>query len=253
MQRKGLVLITAATVTAFGAGFTLVSVRTASGHAALSTSTLTQTPHEARSDGPQIRETAAGLLRAGIHPHMLAAAGADGEDLTAILNALQQAEGDPCSALLAAEAHVGTARAEVQRLSRLASSGLATQNDLTALSAARASLASAITARDTYSTTIRGLAANQLGQQAQANLAAACGNARHNLPCTYAPTVDTQADALTLKRALAAQRTAQRWNEETPAQAAAVIAAADVAAGATSTALHAHHHSVMTAWNNAIE
>lgn len=253
MQRKGLVLITAATVTAFGAGFTLVSVRTASGRAALSMSMRPSAPHEAPQDGPQTRDVAAALLRAGIHPSMLAAAGADGEDLTAILTALQQAEGDPCSALLAAEAHVGTARAEVQRLARLASSGLATQNDLTALTAAGASLASAITARDTYTATIRSLASNQLGQQAQTNLAAACGNARHNLPCTYAPTVDTQADALTLRRALAAQRTAERWNEETPTQAAAVIAAADVAAGATSTALHAHHHSVMTAWNNAVD
>jgi hypothetical protein len=102
--------------------------------------------------GPAVVATAGAdlevqLLRAGLDSHALAAAGLSAQEASALVDAFASAVAEAPAALANADASYVSARKASDELTRKVASGLASQEEITALSQAKGALEAAKTAR----------------------------------------------------------------------------------------------------------
>jgi hypothetical protein len=103
-------------------------------------------------NGPSLAVTAGAdlevqLLRAGLDSSALAAAGLSAQEASALVDAFASAVADAPTALSDADAQYASARKSCDALSRKVASGLASQEEVTALAQAKTALEAAKTAR----------------------------------------------------------------------------------------------------------
>ena len=166
---------------------------------------------------------AATLARCGLTADSLAAAGLDAQDATAVRTAVVAKLETDAVALNAATESLASARSALDSLRKTAQ-GQPTDQEAaqiataaTAVGAAEASLASVIDQFVTAGTA-------ELTNGAKSLLAAIRSNAARTVPAPYlVQSLDDEA-YVRLRDALAAERTAQKLEEETPAEAASHLA-----------------------------
>jgi hypothetical protein len=202
---------------------------------------------------PPVNTVFAGvLLRVGLGADVLAAAGISGEQVAALVAAVEQ---NCDSATLASrdEAYIA-ARQTHDRLRRLIQSGKGTQEDVTARSTAEATLNTATSARDSYLATARAAGLATVTAEQAARVTKIFANQKWGLPTQYLVKDRTEPEWVALREALAAKRISEQDEDEPLAQSAQeYLAAADAVSevAAAKVSLDAGIASVQTAWNLA--
>jgi hypothetical protein len=205
-------------------------------------------------DGPMLSSGAsAALMRARITPESLAAAGVTSEETTALLARAATWWGDNGAACAASCAAIDGAGISVDALRRKAQSGLASEGDLTALSAAVAAMNSARSTHDEKLDAYWAAATNGLEGDKVAKLLAYRDNADAaiRLPTAYLVVTRDESDATALRDALSEVAT----NGEGAASAAQTIVTTADGNGAVSAAkayLTNNLGGITTAWTSAI-
>lgn len=195
------------------------------------------------------------LLRTGISPQALAAAGLSGSDATGIVGRARSALAESVTALRAADQAASAAREQVDGLERRVRSGLGGPQDVADLGAARTALGSAKSTLEAQLEALRSAAlSDQLSPGSLQTLSTIRGNQRWRFPTEYLCKSAQESEWLGLRRALSVQRQAQRENEEVPAAAQTTLTAwgADQAV-ATARANLANLDAVKAAWRAAID
>ncbi|MBI5283451.1 MAG: hypothetical protein HY874_00010 [Chloroflexi bacterium] len=193
------------------------------------------------------------LLRAGLKPEALAAAGIAPSSIASALQSAAQSIAAAPSALATADADFAHARGESDRVERLIQSGKGTPADVSAYQNAKAALATA--------TAQRSAVLDQLFASATANLSAAQrtaltnlrANAAWNLPPEFLVVNRSQEDWVRLRDALANEKIARKLHDQPDAGAQAQLAnwRASVAVAAARTGLDTNLAQIRTNWNAA--
>ncbi len=150
------------------------------------------------------------LLRVGLSPEALTAAGFTATDARALVGRARSVLGEDIAGLRAADDTLATGRRRVDGLERLVRSGLGRDQDVQDLAAARTALASARTAQAAALESVRTYA---LGDGASPAGAAVLdrvrGNGRWRFPTQYLCRSATEAEWVRLRDALSIRRQAQ--------------------------------------------
>ncbi len=195
------------------------------------------------------------LLRVGLSPEALAAAGFTATDARALVGRARSVLVEDIAGLRAADDARATCRRRVDGLERLVRSGLGSNQDLQDLAAARTALASAQTALAAALESARTYA---LGDGASPAGAAVLdrirANGRWRFPTKYLCRSATEAEWVRLRDALSIRRQAQSEGGEVPAPTRQLLAAwdADAAVSAAAANLSARQAEVKTAWDAAV-
>jgi len=190
------------------------------------------------------------VLRTGLTPERLAAAGASSGVVNAVLNAAAEDLGD-CNALDSADATYSTARGARDTLERLVKSGLGTEEDVTALASAEAALTAAAAARDSILASARAAGAAELTSAQQATLTSLLSNCDRRLPIEFLVLDLEAADWLTLRNALDDEKAAPKLGLEPNAELQSFLTTKRaVAAVATAKAnLDSNLAAIQAAWD----
>lgn len=193
------------------------------------------------------------LLRAGLSPEALAAAGVTPVAVASTLQAAaQQLAGAP-SALANADLAFANARRESDRLERLIQSGKGSQEDVAAYQAAKAALEAATAQRQAALDAVLTAATSSLPAAQRTALLNARANAAWNLPPEFLVVNRSQEDWVRLRDALANEKIARKLGDQADPAAQAQLAnwrAAPAVAMARS-GLDTHLTQVRANWNTA--
>jgi hypothetical protein len=197
------------------------------------------------------------LIRAGLDPKALAAAGVSSGTVGSVLQAAADTINANPNALPSADTAFMSARPDVDRLAAKIQSGLATQEDFTAYQAATSALATATTQRQTaldniFTSAIANLSAGQRATLTQIRVNRAQDmSASH--PTEFLVLDRSQEDWVSLRDCLANEHIAIKYPDTLDQGAQAQLAAwrADPAVSAAKNSLDANLAAVTTAWNTA--
>jgi hypothetical protein len=195
------------------------------------------------------------LIRAGLDPKALAAAGVSSGSIASLVQAANTTAGEQASALAAADATYASNRASGDRLQRLIQSGRGSGEDVQSYQAAVSARDTASTQRDTaIAAVITGATAGLTSGQ-RATLATIRANRSWNLPLEFLVVNREQSEWVALRDALANERIAGKLGEEPDAAAQTQLATwrANGSVAAARTALDTNLASVTTAWNNTTD
>jgi hypothetical protein len=188
-------------------------------------------------------------------PESLASAGLSGPDVTGLVGRARSDLSPVIEDYREAHTDFGSARAEVDRLERLVRSGLASQEQVTALTTARSAFTAANTAHDNHQGAAFTAATEEslTGPQVAA-LVQIRANTAWDLPSEYKVRSATEPEWVALRDALAAERIAQREGSEVPAGAQSVLTAwrADPAVSAARASLASNLAAVSAAYSAAV-
>lgn len=192
------------------------------------------------------------LLRIGITPEVVAAAGVQSSTLQSALSAELEGLEAAVSTLATHDAACAAAKREVDALKREVQSGLGTEQDVTDLAAAKAALESATAARNTFLAGICAGLCENLSGDANTAIHRMCASKRwKTLPAAYRVEDRTEAEWLAIRDALASKKTHERFGDAVPAETTQFLASldadADVAAAASSSA--SYLAGVQTLWD----
>ncbi|MBI5285617.1 MAG: hypothetical protein HY874_11035 [Chloroflexi bacterium] len=192
------------------------------------------------------------LLRSGLRPEALAAAGVPPSSIASALQAAQSLTMVP-TALASADAAFANARRASDRLERLIQSGKGTPADVAAYQIARAALASATAQRQAVLDQVFDAATTSLSTLQRTALINLRANAAWNLPPEFLVVNRTQEDWVRLRDALANEKIARKLHDQPDASAQAQLAnwrshsAVAAARGGLDTSLA----QIRTNWNAA--
>ncbi len=198
-------------------------------------------------------ELAGALVRAGLTPEHLAAAGVDGTRARAVYAAAEAHLEEHIGTLRGADADLAEARAEHDRLLRLVQSGTGSPEDVTALASARTTLAGAQSAADAanaglFAAATEGLSGGEVAAVQTARTNAGAGRA---LATRYLLQERTEAQWRRLRDALANRRIAAARGEEPDQGAAGTCLDADADSATAAANLQANLAGVQAAWEAA--
>lgn len=197
------------------------------------------------------------LLRAGLSPESLAAAGFTGTQTGSLVTRAREELSESITAYRSAQSTLATERARVENLERKVRSGLGNQQqDVADLAAARTALA---TAQATVDSSFGAVRAAALGEGQSPDrlslLDTIRSNNRWRFPTQYLCKAATEAEWVRLRNALSIKRQAEQDNEQVPPEAQRLLSTwnADAAVSAAAANLSLRRAEVKTAWDRAID
>ena len=200
-------------------------------------------------------DLATALIRAGLDPEALAAAGVTSSETTTLVGLADQYLQGASSTLSGLDADYAAARKERDELQRLIQSGLGTSQDVTDYQSAAADVADAETARDDFLDGLFDDAAVGLSASEVSTLQAIHGNRHWDLPIQYLVINRTEQAWVDLREALANLEICEKLSEDPDQACVGFVGDADldtdVAAAASS--LDANGAAVTSAWQSAVE
>ncbi|MCC6285057.1 MAG: hypothetical protein IT439_07100 [Phycisphaerales bacterium] len=201
---------------------------------------------------PAPTQTAVMLHAAGLAPDAMAAAGVTAAQTTDAILRIRESLPQVAAQFTAAHNASSAASIEHDRLERLVRSGAGTQDDVTALAAARTQLQAATAQRDTAVQAF--VQAAELGGEVNARLAALGDTRGRELPLHYAAASRPDDAWIALRHALASADIHTRLGEEVPQAARDVILAADSDAAVIAARVNLENNgpAVAEAWNQAV-
>ncbi len=204
---------------------------------------------------PTPLEITAALHRVNLDVHALTAAGLSANAVTALVDDAQAHLVAHSSSLPLADVAFNEARAECDRLERLIQSGLHTENDPAAFTAAGAAFTQAQTDRQEVLNDLIAAATADLTVETKALLATIRGNSDWEPPVAYRVIERTQAQWVQLREALAQERIALANDEPLEPQTAAYLAdiRANPAVANALANLQTNLAPNSNAWNNALQ
>jgi hypothetical protein len=206
------------------------------------------------SEDPVVAEgLATTMLRIGLTPDALAAAGCSSADVTSAAGYLNTHLLDDESAIPAADAAWASANNAVQDLKRAIKGGEATEEEIGGLAALESTLASASAARDALLDEAFAVAAAALSLDEKADVLTIRGNSSWGLAAHFLVVDRSQEDWVALRDALDEERIAAKYSEAVSAGSQALLSAArgnaDVAAAKTN--LDINLAAITAAWDSA--
>ena len=201
-------------------------------------------------------EVATSLMRAGITPDVLAAAGVSSSAVATVFSdaaSALNAEGT-VSDLRVADTNFASSQRDIQLLTKRLRSGQATAEDQTALQAARSANDSAATQRSSIIDAVFDAAKESLSLEQVGRIETIAAGQSWGLPVQYSVVSRTEAQWLELRDALANVRICTERDVDPDATCNAVVAAAD-AVPAVVTARNAHERTRAAhenAWTSAM-
>ena len=173
--------------------------------------------NQARAVLPLVAPTASdlevALLRSGLGPEALTAAGLSGANAATVVSDLITYMTINPGVLDSADVSFSSAKVAADQLKRTIQSGLGTAEDLTAYTTAKANLASATTSRAGVISDFFTAATDDLSQAQKAALSTIRGNAYWDRPTEFLTVTNTEADWVELRDALAHERIANANGE----------------------------------------
>lgn len=203
---------------------------------------------------PAASELAVALIRAGMGPEALAAAGLSPGGATMVVSNLRDFMIANPAALDVADAAFASAKQSVDELKRLIQSGQGEAEDVTAYNAAKTQLSLAQTQRQSVLDDFFTAATADLGQTQKDTLTAIKGNSDWDRPAEFLVVNRTQAQWVELRECLANERIATDQGEDPDPDAQTTLSdyrsAAPVAAAKAN--LDANLAVITAAWDQAI-
>ncbi len=173
---------------------------------------------------PSSAQVANGLLRAGLDPEALTAAGlSPGAATTLISDAYGHLIDNP-GVIDLADAAYAQAKPECDRLERLVRSGRATPEEVNACGAARMALTLAESQRESVLSDMFSAGTWGLSEAQGSTLAAIRSNSNWDLPTEFLVVDHTEAEWVQLREALANERIAAKLSEDPDPGAQAILA-----------------------------
>jgi len=194
------------------------------------------------------------LLRAGLSPEALAAAGVQPAQVSAAFQTASQVLTSTPNLMHDADAAFAEARANTDRLKRKIQSGKAEEGDVQAYQAAKTALATATTAREAVLNQVFDAATASLGDtRRQALQAIRTNRAAWNLPTEFLVVNRSEQEWVQLRDFLANERIAPKVGEEPDPSAQAALAnwRANASVAAARTGLTSNLDSMRSSWNQA--
>jgi hypothetical protein len=193
------------------------------------------------------------LLRCGLVAEALAAAGVSAQETSALVDAFEESMVAQPGALSQKDESCAAARVAKEDLERKVASGLATQEQVAALTTAKSTLTSAIAARDQLLNAWFTDATEQLSAGKLATLNMLRTNAAHDLPIEFLVKERGEAEWLAIRKALNNERICAKYgNDPDPAKQAALATwKADAPVAAAKSACVTGLASVQDAWDAA--
>jgi hypothetical protein len=194
------------------------------------------------------------LRRVGITPESLAAAGLSGAAAAQAVAGVEEYLLDGLAGLRAADSAYASARQDVDRLERIVVAGNSSQDDRSALAAARTALATAAAARDAAHGSVFEAATAHLEPERLAALQTIRSNAAAwDQPVQYLAVSRGEAQRVELREALAAVRIAGEQGATPDQDAVNVVNTwnGDPAVAAATTNLSTNLPAVTQAWGEA--
>jgi len=197
---------------------------------------------------------ASSIIRVGLDPEALAAAGVSAAQVAGIIEAVLGSDAAVDGDLAAADADYRAAKGEVDRLTRLVRSGTGSAEDVTALAAAESDLAAAEAAQTAAMDALFNAGGAGLPVTTQDTLATIRASRHAKLPVEYLVVSGTRDDWLSLRRALQHEKVAGKTGEEVAAEIATQLATfrARSAVATARANLDARLAAVHTAWEEAL-
>jgi hypothetical protein len=194
------------------------------------------------------------LMRAGLDPDALAAAGVASGDVAGIVEDVETWLAANPTALSSADSDYEDARAEVDRLRRLVRSGMAIAQDVTELAAAKSSLATAGNDRDTATDAIFAAATADLTGGETSTLATIRGNRAWGLSIEFHAKDRSESSWVSLRDALSNEKVALAEGTSVDSACATLLAAerADADVSAAKTAFDTNVSAVTSSWQSAV-
>jgi len=193
------------------------------------------------------------LLRAGLSPEALAAAGVQPAQVAGTVQSAVGAVSQAPDALGIADAAYAEARANTDRLKRKIQSGKAEEGDVQAYQTAKAALATATGQRETILNQVFDSATASLGDSRHQALLAIRANKVWNLPTEFLVVSRSEQEWVQLRDALANERIAPKVGEEPDPTAQAQLAAwrAHASVAAAKTGLDSNLATIRAGWTEA--
>jgi hypothetical protein len=192
------------------------------------------------------------LIRAGLDPKALAAAGVSSGSISSVLALAATQMNSAPTALSSADDALATARTEVDQLTTKIQSGHGTQDDITALATANSSLATATSQRQAALDAIFNAATASLSDGQKSALSTIRGNRSWDLPLEFLTVNREQSEWVAVRDALANERIAVSLPDSLNQTAQSSLATwrADSSVSAAKSSLDSNLSSVSTSWNS---
>lgn len=193
------------------------------------------------------------LLRAGLKPEALAAAGVASNGISGVLSLAAQTVAGAPNALREADAAYATARVQSDQLERLIQSGKGHEQEVAAYQAAKTALSTAEAQRQAVLDGLFAAATANLSSAQRTALTNLRANAAWNLPPEFLVVNRDQAEWVRLRDALANERISRKLGDEPDAGAQAQLAnwRANNSVAAARSALDTNLAQIRTNWNAA--
>lgn len=193
------------------------------------------------------------LIRAGLDPAAIAAAGVSSGSVSSVAQAMASAINAEPSRLASADTAYATARRDVDRLKGLIESGKAGEGDVSAYQSASTSLASASSARQAALDAYFDAGAAVLSAGQRATLGRIRANRAYVLPIEFLVVERSQQEWVDLRDALANERVSAKLGEDPDSGDQAALAtwrAVGVVASAKSSS-DTNLATITSSWNSA--
>ena len=162
---------------------------------------------------PTASDLEVALLRSGLDPEALTAAGLSGANAATVVSDLITYMTNNPGVLDSADASYSSAKSTADQLKRTIQSGLGVAQDLTAYTTAKANLASATTSREEVIDDFFTAATANLNQAKINKLSTIVANAYWDRPTEFLTVTNTEADWVELRNCLAHERIANANGE----------------------------------------
>ena len=194
------------------------------------------------------------LIRVGLDADSLAAAGVSGPETTEVVADVAAWLGSNPTSLSTADANYAAARSAESALKQTVKSGLASAEEVTSLSTAKSTMATATQARVTVLDAIFDAGTADLSAGQKATLEAIEENRSWKLPTHYLVHEWTQQEWVDLRDALAGEKISEAWGETPDPASQQLIASCDAEqdVAAAAVACSTNLSAVQSAWDAAI-
>jgi hypothetical protein len=192
------------------------------------------------------------LIRSGLDPKALAAAGVSSGSISSVLAAAASQINSAPTALSSADDALAAARTQVDQLTTKIQSGHGTQDDITALATANSGLATATSQRQATLDAIFSAATANLTNAQQTALATIRANRSWDLPLEFLTVNREQSEWVAVRDALANERVAVSLPDSLNQTAQSNLATwrADPSVSAAKSSLDSNLSGVTTSWNS---
>jgi hypothetical protein len=200
-------------------------------------------------------DAASTLIRAGLDPDALAAAGVSGNQAAGVVDAFEAAMAADPARLATADAGYASAKAASDQLRRLIQSGRGDQGDVTKYQAAMSSLQTAEASRQSALDDWFDAATTGLTQGQVATLVTIKGNRDWKLDIEFLTVDRSEPEWVQLRDALAHERVAAKYGESVDPGVQSFLATArsNASVSASKTACAANLSAVTASWEGALQ